>query len=400
MGKVAFCWELGGGLGHITGFLPMAKRLLEQGHEVFYIVKNVLSTEKLIGQYGVKVFQAPVWHPKLKNLPIPMNYAEILFRFGYLNEERLFDMVLGWKNLFEIIAPDIVIFDHSPTANMASRGVSVKRAMFGTGFCSPPRTNLMPSIRPWTKIHPQRLQNSENRALQSINGVLGRMGVSGLDKLSDLFDCDEDFLATFPELDHYQGRGSVRYWGARMIMDVGEDPVWPDVKAGPKIFAYLKAGAKGSLKVLEVLKNIEANVLVYASGFAPNQIKQFQTERLVFSPKMFDLKKVCQECDLVICHAGHATVARALLGGVPVVMLPTQAEQFIMSINMIRFGAATMVNPNEKQPDYAGAIHRALMDKNIKQKAEEFAARHADFDQKKQVAAIVGRIEELITPVS
>jgi hypothetical protein len=59
-----------------------------------------------------------------------------------------------------------------------------------------------------------------------------------------------------------------------------------------------------------------------------------------------------------------------------------------------------MVNHNEKQPDYAGAIHRTLMDKNIKQKAEEFAARHADFDQKKQVAAIVSRREELIAPVS
>ena len=86
--------------------------------------------------------------------------------------------------------------------------------------------------------------------------------------------------------------------------------------------------------------------------------------------------------------------------GVPVVMLPTQAEQFIMSINVVRFGAATMVNCNDKQPDYAGAIQRALEDKSIKQRAEEFAVRHADFDQKQQVADIANRIEELITPVS
>ena len=66
-----------------------------------------MSTEKLIGQYGVKVFQAPIWHPKLKKLPVPVNCAEILFRFGYLNEEWLFDIVMGWKNLFEIIAPVI-----------------------------------------------------------------------------------------------------------------------------------------------------------------------------------------------------------------------------------------------------------------------------------------------------
>jgi UDP:flavonoid glycosyltransferase YjiC (YdhE family) len=398
MGKIAFCWELGGGLGHITGFLPMAKRLQEQGHEVVYIVKNILNTEQLIGQYGVKIYQAPIWLPKVKNLRVPLNYAEILFRFGYLNEERLFDMVVGWKNLFEIIKPDLAIFDHSPTANVASRGVSVKRALFGTGFCAPPRVKLMPSIRPWTKTPLQRLQNSENRAMQSINSALGKMGVPELEKLSDLFDCDENFLATFPELDHYQGRGPARYWGARMSMDVGEEPSWPNNKSGPKIFAYLKGGYKDAEKVLEALKNVEANVLVYASGFAPAQIKKFQTERLIFSPKMFDLKKVCRECDLVICHAGHATVARALLGGVPVVMLPTQTEQFIMSINMVRFGAATMVNYNDEEPDYAGAIHRALNDESIKEKAQEFADRHADFDQQEQVASIVDRIEELVAP--
>jgi UDP-N-acetylglucosamine:LPS N-acetylglucosamine transferase len=399
MGKVAFCWELGGGLGHITGFLPMAKRLQKKGHEVVFIVKNLLSTEQLIGQYGVKVFQAPVWHPKLRNLPVPMNYAEILFRFGYLNEARLFDMVKGWKNLFEIISPDLVIFDHSPTANVASRGISVKRALFGTGFCSPPKVKLMPSIRPWAKPPLQRLRKTENMALRSINTVLGRLGVPGLKKLSDLFDCDEDFLATFPELDHYQGRGPVRYWGARMSMDVGETPVWPQTKAGPKIFAYLKGGVKGSLQFLQVLKNINASVLVYATGFAPAKLKEFQTERLVFSPKMLDLKKVCRECDLVICHAGHATVARALLEGVPVMLLPTQAEQFILSTNMVRFGAATMVNQFARQPNYAGAIQKALMVKSIGQKAQEFAARHADFDQMQQVTDITNRIGELIAAV-
>jgi len=33
MGKIAYCWELGGGLGHITSFMPVAGHLKEKGHE-------------------------------------------------------------------------------------------------------------------------------------------------------------------------------------------------------------------------------------------------------------------------------------------------------------------------------------------------------------------------------
>lgn len=55
-----------------------------------------------------------------------------------------------------------------------------------------------------------------------------------------------------------------------------------------------------------------------------------------------------------------------------------------------------MVKQNEEQPDFAGVIHQALNDENIRQKAKEFAARHAAFDQQKQIIGIVNRIEGLI----
>ena len=399
MGKVAFCWELGGAFGHIMGFLPIAKRLQEQGHDVVFIVKDLMNTGQLVVQNGFKVYQAPFWHPRLKNLPKPVNYAEILFRFGYMNEDRVFEMVMGWKNLLEVIAPDLVVVDHSPTALIASRCISVKRTILGTGFFSPPQINPMPPIRPWANPSLERLQNTEKRALQSINGVLERIGVPGLENLMDLFDCDENFLATFPELDHYQNRGQVRYWGPRMSMDEGEDPVWPKSKDGPNIFAYLKGEFKDVGEVLRALKSMEANVLIYASRLAQKKIEMFQGENVVFSPKMLNLNKVCQKCDLVICHGGQATLARPLLKGIPVLGLPIQLEQFLILSNVVRFGAGVMVNPADKNKDYAVAIQRALTDENIKRKAKEFAALHVDFDQQKQIANIVNRIEELITPV-
>ena len=192
-------------------------------------------------------------------------------------------------------------------------------------------------------------------------------------------------------------------WKAPALADNLKNPIKDIIEAskkGKKIFAYLKGGIKGVQKVLQILKGTLADVLVYAPGLPLAQVKRFQTKRLVIAQEIFNLKKVCKECNLVICHAGHATVARALLEGIPVVMLPTQVEQFLMSANVVRFGAGTMVNHHDKNPDYAGAIRRALKRRSIKRKAEEFAAHHADFDQQKQIADIVNRIEELVTPVS
>ena len=118
-------------------------------------------------------------------------------------------MVMGWKNILQVIAPDLAVFDHSPTANLGSRSISMKRAFFGTGFYAPPQMSPMPTIRPWLEAPLQRFQSSENRALQAINPVLERIDAPVLEKLMNLFDCDENFLTTFPELDHYQERGSV-----------------------------------------------------------------------------------------------------------------------------------------------------------------------------------------------
>ena len=118
-------------------------------------------------------------------------------------------MIMGWKNILQVFAPDLAVFDHSQTANLGSRSISMKRAFFGTGFCAPPQMSPMPTIRPWLEAPLQRFQSSENRALQAINPVLERIDAPVLEKLMNLFDCDENFLTTFPELDHYQERGSV-----------------------------------------------------------------------------------------------------------------------------------------------------------------------------------------------
>ena len=192
MGKIVFTWEFGGGLGHIQYDLPLAKELQERGHEVFCVMKDVVNADKILGQHGIKVLQAPVWQVEvMKRIENTFCYADTLYNHGYLIDGGLLSMVKAWRCLFETIKPDLLIGDHAPTALIAARGTNIKVALYGTGFFAPPLQNPIPSIMPWVQPPPGTIEQSEQRAVDVINDVLVEIGALKLESLSDLFVVDE-----------------------------------------------------------------------------------------------------------------------------------------------------------------------------------------------------------------
>ena len=161
MGRIVFAWEFGGGLGHIQYDLPLARELKERGHEVVCVMKHVIDAERMLGHYGIKVIQAPVWQVKVNKLENTFSYADTLFNHGYLIEGALQSVVYAWRNLFEVIKPDLLIADHAPTALIAARGTKLKVALYGTGFFAPPVQNPMPSIIPGIEAPEGLLERSE-----------------------------------------------------------------------------------------------------------------------------------------------------------------------------------------------------------------------------------------------
>ena len=203
MGRIVFAWEFGGGMGHIQRILPLAKKMQERGHEVICAMKHVISAEGILGKHDIKIIQAPVWQVKVKQLPTSYSYSDTLVNLGYLVRSGPLSIAKAWRNLFDSLKPDLIIMDHAPTALVATHGSGFKRALYGTGFLSPPRKSPMPSIIPWVKPPDGILEYSEEKMLQVINDVLKELGAPLLQKLYNLFEVDENFLATFQELDHY-----------------------------------------------------------------------------------------------------------------------------------------------------------------------------------------------------
>ena len=398
MARIVFAWEFGAGLGHILYDLPLAKKLLGRGHEVFCVMKNVVDAEKVMGPHGVKVLQAPVWQVQVKRLENTFNYADTLFNHGYLFDGALQGMAKAWRNLFEKIKPELLIVDHAPTALIAARGTEIKTALYGTGFFAPPRQEPMPSIIPWVKAPDGALEQSEKKIVAKINDVLQGLDAPKLEALCELFTVDENFLCTFPELDHYQGHVREKYWGPVINLPEGESPAWPDTGNNRKIFCYIKAQYPHLEEVLLNLQQSEAAVIVFLKN-APRKIKtKFTSPSLKFTERPVNMKEVCGECDLVVCHAGHGTIAVTLLHGKPLLLLPehNQLEQVLIARNIALQKLGLCIFTRQKVRAYKGAIDKIFSDFEFTEKARAFAYKYKDVNPSQQLEEIAARCEELI----
>ena len=398
MARIVFAWEFGGGLGHIQYDLPLAKVLKERGHEVICIMKHVIDTGKIFGDHEIEIMQAPLWQVTVKQLPTSYSYPETLFNLGYLVHGGLLSMAKAWKNLLDPIKPDLIVADHAPTALIATHGSDCKRVLYGTGFFSPPKKNPMPSIIPWVKAPDGLIEYSENKALQTINDVLKELGAPLLQQLYNLFEVDEDFLGTFAELDHYQDREPTKYWGPVLSHSGGESPLWPKGSSSKKIFCYIKPAYPHFEELLNGLQQAEVSVIVYAPEVPEEIIRKYQTGKLLFHQKPVDMHKVCKETDMVICHAGHGTVAFTLHRGKPMLLLPEhgQIDQILTARNVVKLKAGLMLMTIEKKRDYMGLIQKVLTEPHFTENAQKFARKYTGFDSESQLVEIAARCEELI----
>jgi UDP:flavonoid glycosyltransferase YjiC (YdhE family) len=394
MSRIALVWELGTSYGHISALLIFARRLRQHGHEVLLVLRELHNISAILGDEILRL-QAPIWLPQLTVLhEPPLNYSEILMRYGYLNADGLAGLVGGWRSLFALHGSDVIVADHSPTALLAARSMGLAAVTLGTGFYCPPRQTPLPNMRAWLNVSPDRLKNSDALVLNNMNTVLAMHKAKPLVNVGELFHIEENFLCTFAELDHYPQREPAKYWGACWNMETGQEVSWPEGH-GKRVFVYLNSQSRDFAKVLEAIAALGHRAIVCAPDITDDLRRKYQNVRTIVSTKLFRLDNLLPECDLSIGYAGHGMTASMLMAGVPLLLLPTQLEQFLLATRVAATGAGIAVNPEAPLPDYPVLIRMMMDTPDYRENARLFAKKYADFDQNKQQENIVARIEEI-----
>ena len=138
MATILLAWELGAGLGHFMNLRPLAEGDVRRGHRVVAVLRDLSATRQFLTDPAVEILQAPFKHARIRDIEPTCTYAQILHNCGFGDAAELATMAEAWRKLYDFVRPDLIIFDHAPTALLASAGYPVRRALIGTGFFSPP----------------------------------------------------------------------------------------------------------------------------------------------------------------------------------------------------------------------------------------------------------------------
>ena len=169
---------------------------------------------------------------------------------------------------------------------------------------------------------------------------------------------------------------------------------WPN-ETGKRLFAYLDPNSRDFARVLEAIAILGHCAIVCAPGIPENLLRQYESSRMIISTRPFVLDKLMKDCDLAIGNAGHAMTAGMLMAGVPLLLLPTHLERFLLATRIAALGAGIAVNPEVPPPDFTNVIRKLLDDPTYRQNARFFASKYASFNQQEQQDYIVLRIEDI-----
>jgi len=385
MSRISYCWELGGGYGHLTSFKPLADTLNSRGHTVTAFIRETKHASKFFDRNEVEYFEAPAYKAATKDNSVTVSYADILKRCGYSSTQSILSFVEQWRKKFQQSDTELIIADHSPTALIAARSLNIPATLFGTGFYAPPSIYPMPTITPWVNTNNTLLCEIEDEVVEIINNVLRHYNSKPLDYLYQLFDVEENFLCTLPELDHYEGREPDVYWGPQYSDDSGIDAA--DVSSAwlndteRKVFIYTNSNYKYKDNLLSSLSSINADFLVHCANISNKEIEEYSATNVTFSIAPVSIKSIKNTADLVVCHSGHGMVAASLMLGIPLFLIPTQLEQAILAEKLKFYKFADLVKIPDSAPDFVSKIHGVLDNSVYKEQAVKFSKHYGGFNQ-------------------
>ncbi len=396
MGRILFCWEQGANLGHLARMAAVAGPLAQRGHQIGFLLRELSRAELILGANGFAdaYTQAPIWLPKASH-PLPaLNYASVLIHAGWLDPQGLLGLCRAWRKQFELFRPDMLIFDHSPTALLAARNWPCPKVVIGNGFEIPPVEHPFPAYAWWRPPPDAALLDYERPVLEKANSVLADLGATPMAALADLFQGLRAYLSAYPETDHYPRRRGAEYLGWLRAPSGREPPRWP-AGGGHKAFAYLLPGYPHLDALLDALRGSGLSTLVYAPGLSLDVARKHRAGNLAFAERPLDMDAVVSGAAALVCHS-PGTAHAGLLAGLPILLLPTHMEQWMAARRMADLGVGICLEPAEARDRCAEALGRLFSDTGLAQRARAFAAVHGGSEPDAPLVRIVADCEGLL----
>jgi hypothetical protein len=347
MARVLCVWEQGSNLGHLSHLRAPMEVAQALGHEVTLVVRELHRIPEVMSGLRFGLMQAP-FKQSVAIVPAAdiQCYAQLLGVQCFSSAQELLLYVRAWRAIFDAQRPDIVFFDHSPTALVAAWAYGFRKALVGYGF-SIPRTDFGDGpLQPFPTAEATsgalaRLVADDQRVLELINQVHAVQDARPMHRLGDLYaQAPFQALQTWPALDCFGPRTHATYLGMDTLRGK-QIPRWPS-GVGPKVYGYL-SNFPGLERLLLALESQQVCALLLVRDLPEAMRGRFTGGQISFVDSLLDLAQVGQQADWVVHHGNHGISAAFLMAGVPQLAIPLHQEHLLGALRLVEQACALVV---------------------------------------------------------
>ena len=376
--------ELGTGLGHVAALLPIGTALAQHGHRVVFAMADILRAAISIRLAGFPVLQAPHWPGRRTEKPT--SYADLLELNGYGSVSALSLKVQAWQDLYDLVEPDLIVADHSPTAALAAYRTT-PTVLVGNGFAMPPHDlPVFPVLQPGGAA-----LTSETRLLEVVGEVQSQRRRPAPETLPGLLASEFRAVLTLPELDPYLGQRDERVLGP-----IEPFPPYLPVSAGRTVYAYLGMEHPEISEIVAGLAMADADVTCHLRG-DDGRLSEFLTGRgVTVLEDPADLASMLPGCTAVVSYASGGMSHAALAAGRPQLTLPYDLEKYAAAAALEGLGVSCTIGSGMAASEVAVRIGTLIGDAKFAHQAAVCAQSILARTQVDALGIIVDSCEELL----
>lgn len=362
--RVLLAWELGDGYGHVGRLASLAQAFAREGFEPVMALRDPIAGRARLRDLDCAVLQAPLAQPRrlAGGRFHARSFADILALVGYDDAPRLRAMVATWRALVDLVAPELVVGDFSPTAALALAGRDTPLIAIGSGFALPPR-----HLQGFPVVNPDGWAITRESSLHA--SVAAALGCAA-PPLPGLVGGTLQFACTWPALDPYRDHRAVPAAGP-----LASTPAPRPRPATPGWFAYLAADAPNFAGIVDGLLASRHRGVAVLRHADPALAARFAATGKILRDDLPDLADMLGSSAVVVHHGGIGTAETAFAMGVPQLVLSRHLEQQLTGRALATAGvgcdlscrspagriAATLDALVEDDTCAAAAAHRAAL---------------------------------------
>jgi MGT family glycosyltransferase len=391
--SLRFLFTSWGNPGNLNPVLTAARRLRDKGHYVRILDENAHQEE--IAKAG---FDGIAWRRPAPLTPPAANgedplWAEIHALFEQMTFGGAIDYAADTMDAIRSEPVDAVVTNDllaGPAIAAEASGIPYAllaphislRPLDGVPACV---TGLMPNdsdeYHSAERTVRERLIETLSFYLPALNRARAAYGLTPLNHIYDHYDrADRVFIGMSAAFDFPATRLPVnlRYIGP--LLDTPQwarawHAPWAESRVRPRVLVSLSTSFQNQAvllrRIVATLGAMDLDAVVTVGPAMANEGFDAASNVSILHSAPHDV--VMKEVSLVVTHAGHGTVARSLLNGVPMLVIPMGRDQNDNAARVVARGAGLCLAESATEADIAAAVGQLIAEPQFRAAATRLA---------------------------